>query len=70
MALAMRWIIEAARKRSTKTQWLTVLPMSLLDASNERGSAIKKRDDTHKNGEANKAFAHLVDGSWPGNNFS
>ena len=57
-ALAMRWLIEAARKRSERTM-KDRLAAELLDASNERGNAIKKRDDTHKMAEANKAFAHF-----------
>lgn len=57
MALAMRWIIDAARKRG-ENRMMDRLASELLDAANERGSAIKKRDDTHKMAEANKAFAH------------
>ncbi len=56
-ALAMRWIIGAARKRSENTM-VERLAGELLDAANDRGSAVKKRDDTHKMAEANKAFAH------------
>tara|TARA_B100001179_G_scaffold50411_1_gene33994 strand:- start:204 stop:713 length:510 start_codon:yes stop_codon:yes gene_type:complete len=56
-AVAIRWIINAARKRSEKTM-TERLYGELLDAANERGSAIKKRDETHKMAEANKAFAH------------
>lgn len=55
--LAMRWIIEAARKRGEKSMTLK-LAGELLDASEKRGSAVKKRDDTHRMAEANKAFAH------------
>ena len=55
--LAMRWIIEAARKRGENTM-VDRVANELLDAANERGNAIKKRDDTHKMAEANKAFAH------------
>lgn len=58
MALAMRWLIGAARKRSENTMTDRVAN-ELLDAANERGAAIKKRDDTHKMAEANKAFAHF-----------
>ncbi|MCB1532345.1 MAG: 30S ribosomal protein S7 [Alphaproteobacteria bacterium] len=58
VALAMRWVIEAARKRGENTMTDRVAN-ELLDAANERGSAIKKRDDTHKMAEANKAFAHF-----------
>jgi small subunit ribosomal protein S7 len=57
-ALAMRWLIESARKRSERTM-RDRLAAELLDAANERGNAIKKRDDTHKMAEANKAFAHF-----------
>ncbi|MDR1982882.1 MAG: 30S ribosomal protein S7 [Holosporaceae bacterium] len=56
-ALAIRWIIVNARKRSEKTMVLK-LAGELLDAYNGRGGAIKKREDTHKMAEANKAFAH------------
>ena len=55
--LAMRWIIEAARKRGEKSMTLK-LAGELLDATEQRGSACKKRDDTHRMAEANKAFAH------------
>ena len=57
-ALAMRWLIGAARKRSERTM-MQRLAGELLDAAQERGNAIKKRDDTHKMAEANKAFAHF-----------
>ena len=57
-ALAMRWLIEAARKRSENTM-VDRIANELLDAANERGSAVKKRDDTHKMADANKAFAHF-----------
>ena len=56
-ALAIRWIILNARKRSEKTM-VDRLTGELLDASNQRGAAIKKREDTHKMAEANRAFAH------------
>ncbi len=56
-ALAIRWVITNARKRSEKTMTLR-LAGELLDAYNGRGGSIKKRDDTHKMAEANKAFAH------------
>lgn len=58
MALAIRWIIDSARKRSENTM-IERLAGELLDASNERGNAVKKRDDTHKMADANKAFAHF-----------
>jgi small subunit ribosomal protein S7 len=60
-ALAIRWIIEAARKlpsREYKT-FSEKLPKELLDASNNTGEAIRKRDLTHKMAEANRAFAHF-----------
>lgn len=56
-ALAMRWLIEAARKRGEKSMQLK-LAGELMDASEQRGSAVKKREDTHRMAEANKAFAH------------
>ena len=57
LALAMRWLIGSARKRSENTM-VERLAGELLDAANDRGTAVKKRDDTHKMAEANKAFAH------------
>ncbi|MCF8467712.1 MAG: 30S ribosomal protein S7 [Sneathiella sp.] len=56
-ALAIRWLIASARKRSEVTM-VDRLSGELLDASNERGGAVKKREDTHKMAEANRAFAH------------
>ncbi len=55
--LALRWLIGAARKRSGKTM-IDRLAAELLDAYNGTGSTIKKREDTHRMAEANKAFAH------------
>lgn len=55
--LAMRWVIDAARKRSEKTMSMR-LANELLDAADNRGTAVKKREDTHRMAEANKAFAH------------
>ena len=55
-ALAIRWIIEAARKRSEKTM-VERLAGELMDAVNNRGTAVKKREDTHRMAEANKAFS-------------
>ncbi len=55
--LAMRWLIEASRKRSEKSMALR-LGGELLDASQERGNAVKKREDTHRMADANKAFSH------------
>ena len=56
-ALAIRWIIDAARKRGEHTMQ-DRLSNELLDAVNNRGSAVKKREDTHRMAEANKAFSH------------
>ncbi len=56
-ALAIRWVIEAARKRSEKTM-VDRLSNELHDASQNRGAAVKKREDTHRMAEANKAFSH------------
>ncbi len=56
-ALAMRWLIEAARKRGEKNMPLK-LAGELLDAHEGRGSAAKKKEDTHRMAEANKAFSH------------
>jgi len=56
-ALAMRWIISYSRARSEKSM-LEKLAGELIDAANNRGSSVKKREDTHKMAEANKAFAH------------
>ena len=57
MALAMRWLVDAARKRGEKSMGMR-LAGELLDASENKGSAVKKREDTHRMAEANKAFAH------------
>ena len=56
-SLAMRWIIDAARKRSEKSM-AQRLAGELMDAAESRGSAVKKREDTHRMAEANKAFSH------------
>ena len=56
-ALAIRWIVDIARKRSENTM-VERLCSELLDASNNRGAAVKKREDTHRMAEANKAFSH------------
>jgi small subunit ribosomal protein S7 len=56
-SLAMRWIIDAARKRSEKSMALR-LAGELMDAAEARGSAVKKKEDTHRMAEANKAFSH------------
>ena len=56
-ALAIRWLIQSARSRSEPSM-TDKLSAELLDAANRRGSAVKKREDTHRMAEANKAFAH------------
>ncbi len=56
--LAMRWLIDAAKKRGEKTM-AQKLAGELLDASESKGSAVKRREDTHRMAEANKAFAHF-----------
>ncbi len=56
-ALAIRWLIEFARKRS-ETTMIDRLSGELLDAANNRGGAVKKREDTHRMADANKAFSH------------
>ena len=56
-ALAMRWVVDSARKRSEKSMALR-LAGELQDASEGRGSAVRKREDTHRMAEANRAFAH------------
>ena len=57
-ALALRWIMDATRKRKNKTM-AEKLYSEIMDASQNKGSAIKKREDTHKMAESNKAFAHF-----------
>ena len=56
-ALAMRWIIDAARSRGEKSM-VRRLAGELMDAADNRGAAVKKREDTHKMADANKAFSH------------
>ena len=56
-ALAMRWLVEASRKRGAKSMALR-LAGELVDASDNKGSAVKKREDVHRMADANKAFAH------------
>ena len=56
-ALAIRWLIDNARKRSENTM-VDRLSAELLDAANNRGAAVKKREDTHRMAEANRAFSH------------
>ena len=56
-ALAIRWLIAAARKRNEQTM-IDRLSAELMDAANNRGTAVKKREDTHKMAEANRAFSH------------
>ena len=57
MTLAMRWLVDAAKKRGEKSMGLR-LAGEIMDASDNKGAAIKKREDTHKMAEANKAFSH------------
>jgi small subunit ribosomal protein S7 len=57
-ALGIRWIIKSARGRS-ETTMTDRLAAELMDAANNRGSAVKKREDTHKMADANKAFSHF-----------
>jgi len=57
-ALAMRWLVDAARKRGERSMPLK-LAGELMDAADSKGSAVKKREDTHRMAEANKAFAHF-----------
>ena len=57
-ALALRWLMDATRKRKNKTM-AEKLYAEIMDASQNKGSAIKKREDTHKMAESNKAFAHF-----------
>jgi small subunit ribosomal protein S7 len=57
-ALAIRWIIDGARKRGEKTMEQRLFG-ELMDAANNRGNAVKKREDTHKMAEANRAFSHF-----------
>jgi len=56
-ALAIRWLVENSRKRSENTM-IERLSGELMDAANNRGAAVKKREDTHRMAEANKAFSH------------
>ncbi|MDQ3730733.1 MAG: 30S ribosomal protein S7, partial [Pseudomonadota bacterium] len=56
-ALAMRWIVDAARKRGEKSM-ANRLSGELMDAADSKGSAVRKREDTHRMAEANKAFSH------------
>ena len=56
-ALAMRWLVDAARKRGEKSMDLR-LANEFVEAADNRGSAVKKREDTHRMAEANKAFSH------------
>ena len=57
MALAMRWLVDSARKRSEKSMALR-LAGELMEAADGRGSAVRRREDTHRMAEANRAFAH------------
>ena len=57
LSLGVRWIVQAARKRAARAWWK--LAAELVDASNGLGAAVKRREDTHKMAEANKAFSHF-----------
>ena len=57
LSLAMRWMLDSARSRSGRAMWER-LTAEILDAYKEQGAAVKKRDDTHRMAEANKAFVH------------
>jgi len=57
-AMAMRWLIQYARTRGDGHSMQEKLAAELMDAANNVGAAVKKREDTHKMAEANKAFAH------------
>jgi small subunit ribosomal protein S7 len=57
MALAMRWLISAARSRTGKS-FVEKLSSELLDAASNQGAAVRKREETHKMAEANRAFSH------------
>jgi small subunit ribosomal protein S7 len=59
VALAMRWLVDSARKRGEKSMGMR-LAGEILDAVENKGSAVKKREDTHRMAEANKAFAHFA----------
>ena len=54
----MRWLVQYARARAARSRWPSGSPASCIDAANNRGAAIKKKEDTHRMAEANKAFAH------------
>ncbi|MDA8940473.1 30S ribosomal protein S7, partial [Pseudoalteromonas marina] len=56
-ALGMRWLVDAARKRGEKSMGLR-LAQEIVDAADNKGTAVKKREDVHRMAEANKAFAH------------
>ena len=58
MSLGLRWLVDYARQRKDKRTMLERLVAEILDASNGQGGAVKKREDTHRMAEANKAFAH------------
>ena len=58
IALGMRWLVQAARKRGEKSM-MSRLASELIEAFDNKGSAVKKREDTHKMAKANQAFAHL-----------
>jgi small subunit ribosomal protein S7 len=57
-SLAIRWLLLYAAQRSSEKQMLNKLANEILDAANHRGASVKKKEDTHRMAEANKAFAH------------
>ena len=57
-SLAIRWLIKSTRIQSRENRWRKNLPSELLDAAKGQGATVKKREDTHKMAEANRAFAH------------
>lgn len=58
LALALRWIVRAAHSRKAERTMIRKLAAELVDACNERGAAVKKREDVHKTAEGNRAFTH------------
>ncbi|MFQ3307359.1 MAG: small subunit ribosomal protein S7 [Candidatus Midichloriaceae bacterium] len=59
LALSLQWLVDAAKKRKSEKDMLSRLSAELVDAYNKKGSAYKKREDTHKMAEANKAFSYF-----------
>ena len=58
VSLAMRWLVVQCPRPQPRSRWPSAWPAELMDAANNRGAAIKKKEDTHRMAEANKAFAH------------